>query len=453
MTAHPARGASAAPQRITLRRGPRTARFAVADLTTEEGVATFRGLVSEALQPVSLVYSDPPWSPGNEKWWRRHAKLAPPEDYTRLLSGWSRAVQACDAEHVFVEQSINAEHRRMFTRVAERTPGWALPLLESWEVLYGSPKRPNVLLHYGRTPLNADPSGLSGEPMTRLVFDALALPAGSLVADPCMGLGMTARMAVEHDLDVLGTELNPTRLGRTVAWLQRQGYVEEGPQLMLPVAPPPPSTHATLVSAITALASLPEAERVAAYNAAQRALGALVADLAPDPACAPQLVPVERIDANDYNPNRVASPELSLLEGSMRADGITMAVVTMADEASGRWTVIDGFHRRTVAAERLGRRYLPCAVIDRPLADRMASTVRHNRARGKHQVDLMAALVRGMLAEGWEDQRIATALGMSPEEYLRLCQMVGVAKLLAGERYSRAWGAIEPPAQSEGEEP
>ena len=132
---------------------------------------------------------------------------------------------------------------------------------------------------------------------------------------------------------------------------------------------------------------------------------------------------------------------MDLLEESMRADGVTMPVVVMPLQDT--WELIDGFHRHIVGTQRLGRRYLPCSVIDRPLADRMASTVRHNRARGKHQVELMAALVREMMDLGWDDQRIARALGMSEEELLRLRQMVGAARLLAAREYSLSWGRID----------
>lgn len=196
---------------------------------------------------------------------------------------------------------------------------------------------------------------------------------------------------------------------------------------------------------ISEMKGQPARERVEAFNTIQQQLRELVADVAPDPACTPELVPVERVKANNYNPNSVAEPEMHLLEQSMRADGITMAVVVFPDGEER--IVIDGFHRRTVAAERLKRRYLPCAVIDRPLADRMASTVRHNRARGKHGVELMGALVREMLRLGWDDLRIAAALGMSEEELLRLKQVVGVARLLAAPEYGRAWSGREGAAQ------
>lgn len=181
--------------------------------------------------------------------------------------------------------------------------------------------------------------------------------------------------------------------------------------------------------------------RVHVYNEATKALARLVADVSEDPALAPQLLPADAVEGNDYNPNRVASVELDLLELSIRADGITMAIVVMP--CDGGWIVIDGFHRRAVATERLGRSYIPCVELDRERVDRMASTIRHNRARGKHHVDLMAELVRQMLELDWGDEEIADNLGMSEEEVLRLRQMVGAAKALAATEYSKSWGNIE----------
>lgn len=196
------------------------------------------------------------------------------------------------------------------------------------------------------------------------------------------------------------------------------------------------------VRAIRELASATEEERVEAYNRLSRELRAMVSEICDDPVLSVQLLPADRVRANTYNPNRVAPPEMDLLELSIREDGVTMPVVTVRDPEAGEWEVVDGFHRRGVIVDRLDRRYVPSSVIDRPLADRMAATVRHNRARGKHQVDLMGALVRGLMAEGWGDERIAEHLGMSVEELLRLKQIVGAARMLAGTEYSRSWEPV-----------
>lgn len=201
---------------------------------------------------------------------------------------------------------------------------------------------------------------------------------------------------------------------------------------------------ARLRKAIVACVEMSEEAKVAAYNAATSGLRAVVAGFAgDDPALSPRLVRAERVVANEYNPNRVAAPEMDLLEQSITADGVTMAVVTVRNGDAS--IVVDGFHRRTVLVERMGRRYVVCTEIDKPLAERMASTVRHNRARGKHQVDLQAALVKAMLDLGLSDGETASRLGMSEEELLRLKQIVGAAKLLAGEEYSASYGRDDEP--------
>lgn len=185
---------------------------------------------------------------------------------------------------------------------------------------------------------------------------------------------------------------------------------------------------------------LGQEERVKLYNEIVVATAeALLHDLPVDPATRPQLVHKSMLDANDYNPNKVASPELDLLKLSMVEDGITMpVVVSRLDE---RCVVADGFHRRFVATEVLGRTWVPCSVVKATSrASLMATTVRHNRARGKHDVELMGQLVRGMTELAWNDAQIAEALGMSIEEFLRLKQAVGAATILAAKEYARAWG-------------
>lgn len=182
-------------------------------------------------------------------------------------------------------------------------------------------------------------------------------------------------------------------------------------------------------------------ERVVLHNATQQALRAMIADITTDPAATPELAPTATVRANDYNPNAVARTELALLEESIRADGITMPIVVVRSHEGDGYVVVDGFHR-SLMGRKLARSYLPVSVIDRPLGDRMASTVRHNRARGKHSVDLMSGLLEGMVRLGWDDERIATALGMSVEEVLRLRQMAGAALAMAAPAYSRPWGPL-----------
>ena len=139
-----------------------------------------------------------------------------------------------------------------------------------------------------------------------------------------------------------------------------------------------------------------------------------------------RLVQAAKVVANDYNPNKVAGTEMDLLERSIVEDGVTQAPVGCYDPDLDRYIVVDGFHRRSVLVDRLGLDLIPVAPIDRPIKDRMASTIRHNRARGKHRVDLMGVLVEKLLALGRTDQQIAEALGMEAEEVLRLRQLRGI---------------------------
>lgn len=205
-------------------------------------------------------------------------------------------------------------------------------------------------------------------------------------------------------------------------------------------------TRAGVTALIEEAKAAPAEDRAALYNAATRALREMVSDLCDAPVLGVQLVPIELVRANDYNPNRVARPEMELLEQSIRCDGLTMPVVAYPDGAG--WTVVDGFHRRTVMAARIGAKWLPVTELDRDRGDRMASTIRHNRARGKHQVDLMGGIVRDLMGHGWGDDRIAEHIGVTVEELLRLKQIVGAAKLMASSEYGRAWEAGRGPNPS-----
>jgi len=155
-------------------------------------------------------------------------------------------------------------------------------------------------------------------------------------------------------------------------------------------------------------------------------------------------VPVEKVEANDYNPNSVAANELRLLYISIEADGYTQPVVTIRDEERDRWIIVDGFHRWLVMRRHPDiyarcRGLLPIVEIDKPLGDRMASTVRHNRARGKHSVSGMGQIVFGMLDAGKSDAMICRELGMEADELLRLKHITGFSKLFADVQYKRAW--------------
>jgi hypothetical protein len=155
-------------------------------------------------------------------------------------------------------------------------------------------------------------------------------------------------------------------------------------------------------------------------------------------------VKVEEVQSNDYNPNVVASQELKLLAISMKHDGFTCPIVTMKDEKTSKFVIVDGFHRyyvnkvyNEIREGNKGR--IPIVVINKPINDRMASTVRHNRARGKHTVQGMGQLIYKMIENGWDDVRICNELGLEPDELIRLKHVSGVAKLYAGSEYKNAW--------------
>lgn len=155
-------------------------------------------------------------------------------------------------------------------------------------------------------------------------------------------------------------------------------------------------------------------------------------------------VPIEKVVANDYNPNSVAPAEMRLLHTSIQHDGYTQPVVTVYDEDNDVYVVVDGFHRAEVLRRNKDIHeatsgYLPCVVISSDINDRMASTVRHNRARGKHSVAGMSSMVFSMLENGWDDHEVCNELGMEPEELARLKHITGFSKLFSDIDYRRAW--------------
>lgn len=154
------------------------------------------------------------------------------------------------------------------------------------------------------------------------------------------------------------------------------------------------------------------------------------------------------VHSNDYNPNSVAPPEMELLRLSISSDGYTQPIVSMPDP-DGRYEVIDGFHRHRVGKEcediqQKVHGYLPIVQIRETQEgrnDRMASTIRHNRARGKHKVEAMSDIVVELKRRFWSDDRIAKELGMDADEVLRLQQITGLSGLFASREFSEAWDA------------
>lgn len=152
-------------------------------------------------------------------------------------------------------------------------------------------------------------------------------------------------------------------------------------------------------------------------------------------------VETDKVYANDYNPNKVAPPEMKLLKISIESDGYTQPIVVW--ETENGYEVIDGFHRHLVGKE-LGLSHLPVVIINEgrtDKGDRIASTIRHNRARGKHQISAMSDIVIELSRRNWNGKKIARELGMDADEVLRLKQITGLAELFANEEFSEAWEA------------
>ena len=155
-------------------------------------------------------------------------------------------------------------------------------------------------------------------------------------------------------------------------------------------------------------------------------------------------VPIEKIVPNSYNPNAVAPPELKLLYDSIKEDGYTMPIVCYYDKENDNYIIVDGFHRYRIMLEhkdiyeREGG-LLPVSVINKPLDHRMASTIRHNRARGTHDVDLMSNIVKELHDLGRSDAWISKHLGMDKDEILRLKQITGLTALFRDVDFGRAW--------------
>ena len=155
-------------------------------------------------------------------------------------------------------------------------------------------------------------------------------------------------------------------------------------------------------------------------------------------------VSVDDVEPNDYNPNTVAGQEMKLLHTSIKHDGYTQPIVTIYDEEKKKYVIVDGFHRyftcknnKDIFDTTQGR--VPIVVIKKDINERMAATVRHNRARGQHSVSGMSSMVFSMLDNGWKDEEVCNHLGMEPDELLRLKHITGFSKLFADTEYNKAW--------------
>ncbi|EKI0252631.1 ParB-like nuclease domain-containing protein [Enterobacter asburiae] len=193
------------------------------------------------------------------------------------------------------------------------------------------------------------------------------------------------------------------------------------------------------------LQSLPEDKRIEAINAFRQAIHEN-SPFREQPVDCVLWIKQDEITANDYNPNNVAPPEKRLLCKSLEMDGFTQPIVVTESDAR-HYEIVDGFHRHEIGSNRavLKRQlkgYLPVTCLRKERQekfDRMAATIRHNRARGRHQINAMSDIVRELVQLGWDDEKIGKELGMDQDEVLRLKQINGLLELFADRRYSEAW--------------
>ena len=189
---------------------------------------------------------------------------------------------------------------------------------------------------------------------------------------------------------------------------------------------------------------MPFDEKVQAINQVKQRLKA-ASPFRENPVECVQWVNADSVIANDYNPNSVAPPEMELLHTSIQEDGYTQPIVVWQHD--GIFEVVDGFHRNRVGKEYADIRerihgYLPVVVINNDRedkGDRIASTIRHNRARGKHRGEAMSDIVIELKRRNWSDKKIAKELGMDADEVLRLTQITGLAEMFADKDFSQAW--------------
>lgn len=199
-----------------------------------------------------------------------------------------------------------------------------------------------------------------------------------------------------------------------------------------------------LWAALKEIENLPFEEKVLKINEVKQFLKK-ISPFNTNPVECVQWVKADKVIANDYNPNAVAPPEMELLHTSILEDGYTQPIVVWYHD--GIYEVVDGFHRNRVGKEYVDIRerifgYLPVVVINNDRedkGDRIASTIRHNRARGKHKVEAMSDIVIELKRRNWSDKKIAKELGMDADEVLRLSQITGLAEMFADKDFSQAW--------------
>ena len=174
-----------------------------------------------------------------------------------------------------------------------------------------------------------------------------------------------------------------------------------------------------------------------------------IADISPfeEPVDCVKWIPADKVKANEYNPNRVASAEMKLLHTSIKLDGYTQPIVAYKLD-NGEYEVVDGFHRNRVGKEYkdINKRihgYLPIVVLNKPLDERIGSTIRHNRARGTHQIRSMSEIVLDLAKAGWTDEEICKKIGMELDEVIKLKQITGLKEAFQNHEFSKSWEEFE----------
>ncbi len=174
-----------------------------------------------------------------------------------------------------------------------------------------------------------------------------------------------------------------------------------------------------------------------------------IADISPfeEPVDCVRWIPTDKVKANEYNPNKVASTEMKLLHTSIKLDGYTQPIVAYKLD-NGEYEVVDGFHRNRVGKEYkdINKRihgYLPIVVLDKPLDERIGSTIRHNRARGTHQIRSMSEIVIDLAKAGWTDEEICKKIGMELDEVIKLKQITGLKEAFQNHEFSKSWEEFE----------
>ena len=186
-------------------------------------------------------------------------------------------------------------------------------------------------------------------------------------------------------------------------------------------------------------------EKVSAMNT----IRANLSDISPfeEPVDCVRWIPMDKVKANEYNPNRVASTEMKLLHTSIKLDGYTQPIVAYKLD-NGEYEVVDGFHRNRVGKEykdinKRIRGYLPIVVLDKPLDERIGSTIRHNRARGTHQIRSKSEIVINPSKAGWTDEEICKKIGMELDEVIKLKQITGLKEAFQNHEFSKSWEEFE----------